>query len=129
MLNKPPQPHIGSIDGDRYVSLSPYMVNFADWMSGVQFEIPVGTETDIASIPRTLRWMYDRASLGITAPILHDFLMMRKGRYINVMGQEVQLSWFDCHVFFLVAMRLDGIPPIRALLAFLAVTVGNRPIF
>jgi hypothetical protein len=129
MLLKPPEPHIGSIDGDRYISLSPYMVNFADWMSGIQFEIDKGTVTDIASIPHHLRWMYDRASLGITAPFIHDFLCTSRGKYINTMGEEIQLSWFDTQLFFLVAMRLDGIPPLRALLAFLAVLIGNRPIW
>jgi Protein of unknown function (DUF1353) len=129
MLPKPPEPHIGSIDGDRYISLSPYMVNFADWMSGIQFEIYQGTVTDIASIPRPLRWMYDRASLGITAPFLHDFLCTSRGKYTNTMGQEMQLSWFDVHLFFLVAMRLDGIAKRRAFLAFLAVVLCNRPIW
>lgn len=126
-MQKPPEPHIGSIDGDRYVSLAPYLVNFADWMAALQFEIYKGTITDIASVPRCLRWMYDRASLGITAPFYHDFLCSFKGKFTNTFGQEVQLSWFDTQLFFLVAMRLDGIPPQRAFLAFLAVLIANRP--
>lgn len=124
---KPPEPHLGSIDGDRYQSLSPYMVNFADWMAPLQFEIYQGTQTDIASVPWYLRWLYDRASLGLTAPFFHDFLCTTKGKFINTQGTEVQISWFDAQMFFLNAMRLDGIPPRRAFLAFLAVIIGNRP--
>lgn len=128
-MRKPPEPHIGSIDGDRYISLAPYMVDFTQWMAGLQFEIYQGTVTDIASIPHALRWMYDRASLGISAPFLHDFLCTSRGRFTNTFGEDAQISWFDTHLFFLVAMRLDGIPPRRALLAFLAVLLANRPIW
>lgn len=124
---KPPEPIVGSIDGDRYVGKSSYMVNFANWLTPWQFEIYAGTITDIASIPWWLRWMYDRASLGLSAPYVHDFLCTSRGRFINTFGDEVQISWFDAQVFFLVAMRLDNIPPRRALLAYLAVLVGNRP--
>ncbi len=105
------------------------MVDFTHWMAGMQFEIREGTVTDIASVPRYLRWAYDRASLGITSPFFHDFLMSCQGKYVNTMGEDVQLSWFSCHVFFLVAMLLDGISPRRAFLAFVAVLLGNRPIW
>jgi Protein of unknown function (DUF1353) len=127
MLPKPPEPHLGSIDGDIYQSLEPYLVNFADWLAPLQFEIYRGTQTDIASVPWYLRWLYDRASMGFTAPFVHDFLCTAQGKFTNTQGQEIQLSWFDAQLFFLVAMRLDDIPPRRALLAFLAVLIGNRP--
>jgi hypothetical protein len=126
-MQKPPEPHIGSIDGDRYVGLKDYPVNFASILAELQFTIHKGTITDIATVPRWLRWMYDRASLGLTAPYIHDFFCTCRGRFIGRLGSEIQLSWFDAQVFFLIAMRLDGIPPRRALLAFLAVLIGNRP--
>lgn len=128
-LPKPPEPHIGSIDGRRYMVKYDYLANFADWMAPLQFLIPAGTITDIASVPWWLRWACDRAGLGITAPLLHDLLCALQGSYVNVYGQKVQLSWFDAHLFFLVAMRLDGIPAWKALLAFLVVLIGNRPIW
>lgn len=124
---KPPEPHIGSIDGDRYIGKSNYLVNFTDWLKSWQFEIHEGTITDIASVPWYLRWLYDRASFGIVAPYVHDFLCTYRGKFTNSFGDEVQISWFDAQLFFLVAMRLDGIPPRRALFAFLAVLIGNRP--
>jgi Protein of unknown function (DUF1353) len=129
MLPKPPEPHLSSIDGDTYRSLEPYLVNFADWLTPLQFEIYQGTCTDIASVPWYLRWLYDRASMGFTAPFIHDFLCTTQGKFTNMQGQEIQLSWFEAQLFFLVAMRLDGIPPRRAFLAFLAVVFGNRPVW
>ncbi len=127
MLSKPPEPILGSIDGDSYHSLRDYDVSFGDWLHGLEFTIYASTITDIASIPWWLRSIHDRASLGLTAPFLHDFLCTQQGKFINKDGVEVQLSWFDVHLFFLVAMRLDGIHPARAFLAFIAVLLGNRP--
>lgn len=128
-MKKPPQPFLGSIDGDRYQSLTDYSVDFAEWFEDFDFVIYEGTITDIASVPWYLRWILDRASLGISAPFLHDYLCEIKGKYINKKGQQIQLSWFDSHLMFLVAMRLDGVPPLRAFLAFVAVLIGNRPIW
>lgn len=128
-MRKPPQPYIGSLDGDRYISLADYTVDFSDWFDGMQFTIPAGEITDIASVPWWLRWLYDRASLGHAAPFLHDYLCEFRGKYINKKGEEIQLSWFDTHLMFLVTMRLDGVPKSRAFLAFVAVLICNRPIW
>jgi len=38
------------------------------------WHIPEGFCCDLASVPRILRIVYDRASFGLRAPILHDFL-------------------------------------------------------
>lgn len=129
MLPKPPEPILGSIDGNIYRSLSDYRVNFSDWLSPLEFTIAAGTITDIASIPWYLRWIYDRASLGLTAPFLHDFLCNQQGKCTSIDGEEVQLYWFDVHLFFLVAMRLDGISPFKSFTAFLIVLICNRPIW
>lgn len=129
MLPKPPEPHIGSIDGTTYISLSSYVVKFADWLAPLQFEIDKGTPTDIASVPWFLRCFCDRAGLGLTAPFFHDYMSERQGKLTNLDGKEIQISWFDTQLFFLVAMRLDGIPPMRAFLAFIAVLIANRPIW
>jgi hypothetical protein len=129
VLPKPPEPILGSIDGDSYRSLAEYKVNFSDWLSPLEFTIASGTKTDIASIPWYLRWIHDRASLGLAAPFLHDWMLDRQGKYTNTNGEDIHLSWFDVHLFFLVAMRLDGIPPFKSLIAFLIVLICNRPIW
>lgn len=127
MKNKPIQPHLGSIDGNNYQSLSTYRVDFSKWFDGLEFDIDAGTITDIASVPWYLRWMYDRASLGTFAPFLHDVLCEKKGKIVNTKGEEISLSWEDVQLAFFVAMRLDNIHPRRALLAYIAVLFGNRP--
>jgi len=129
MAFKPPEPRLSSIDGDRFVSLDNYMCNFADWLAPYQFEIRAGTITDIASRPWYLRCFYDRSSLGWIAPFVHDFLCTAKGKYINTFGNEIQISWLGAHVLFLGLMLIDGIPPRRAFLAFVAVLIRNRPIW
>jgi hypothetical protein len=126
-LRKQPQPYLGSLDGDRYISLADYTVDFSDWFDGMQFTIAAGEVTDIASVPWWLRWMYDRASLGVFAPFLHDRFCLTQGKFTNVDGVEIQLSWEDVQLMFFVAMRLDSIPPRRAFLAYLAVLIFNRP--
>jgi Protein of unknown function (DUF1353) len=75
MLPNPPDPKLESIDGDTYTLAESYPVEFGYWLSDLQFEIPAGTITDLASIPWYLRWINDRASLGILAPLVHDFLI------------------------------------------------------
>lgn len=127
MLSKPPEPHLGSIDGDTYRSLAPYLVDFSDWLDELEFIIYPETPTDIASVPWFARWLYDRASLGLSAPFIHDFLSTTRGRFTNTRGREIQLSWFATQVFFLVVMVIDRIPVRRAFLAFLAVVLFNRP--
>lgn len=126
-MRKPLQPYLGSIDGDRYISLADYTVDFSDWFDGMQFTIPAGEITDIASIPWWLRWLYDRASLGTFATFLHDRFCLTQGKFTNLDGVVVQISWEDVQLMFFVAMRLDGIPPRRAFLAYLAVLFCNRP--
>jgi hypothetical protein len=128
-LPKPLEPILGSIDGDSYRSLTDYQVNFSDWLSPLEFTIAAGTITDIASIPWYLRWIHDRASLGLTAPFFHDFLLYHQGKYTSTNGEDIRLCWFDVHLFFLVAMRLDGISPWKSFIAFVIVLICNRPIW
>jgi len=120
MIN-PPDPIIESIDGDHYLLREAFTVKFGFWLRELQFEIPAGFISDLASIPRCFRWIHDRASLGVLAPVVHDFLCHTNGRFFNVQGEPVQLHWFDVHLFFLVSMRIDGVSWGRALIAFLVV--------
>lgn len=123
----PPDPRLESIDGDTYQLPNQYQARFSDWLQDLQFEIPAGTITDLASIPWFVRWINDRASLGILAPVIHDYLTSNQGQVINLKGELIKLSWFDTHLYFLVAMRIDGVHPARAFIAFIGVLIGNRP--
>lgn len=126
MLPNPPDPILESIDGNTYVVTQDYPVKFGYWLRSLQFAIPAGTTTDLASIPWWLRSIRDRASLGILAPVVHDYLCDVKGKIITLQGESIQLSRFDAHLLFLILLRLDGISWRRSLVAFVAVAVANR---
>ncbi|WP_310410587.1 DUF1353 domain-containing protein [Chamaesiphon sp. OTE_8_metabat_110] len=123
---KPPSPKIDSIDGDKYRLEETYIAKYGYWLKDLQFEIPAGFETDLASIPWFLRSLGDRACLGFTPVIIHDYLCSVEGKFINLDGIEIQLSWFQVQLYFLVALELDGVPWRRSLAAFLGVIAGNR---
>ncbi len=121
----PPDPHLESVDGDTYKLSASFAVKYNYWFRELQFEIPAGTITDLASIPWFLRWICDRASLGTLPPLIHDYLCDRKGKFINIQGNEIQLTWFEVNLYFLVAMQLDGVHWFRATVAFIGVLIGS----
>jgi Protein of unknown function (DUF1353) len=125
MLKNPPDPQLESIDGDTYQLSAPFAVKYNYWFRELQFEIPAGTVTDLASIPWFLRWIHDRASLGVLAPVIHDYLCDRRGKVTNIQGEPIQLTWFEVQLYFLLAMHFDGIVWHRALIAFLGVLIGS----
>jgi hypothetical protein len=124
MIN-PPDPKLESIDGDTYQLAEAYPVEFGLWLCDLEFSIPAGTITDLASIPWYLRWIIDRASLGILPALVHDFLCDRRGKVQTLYGETIQVSWFDANVLFLILMRIDGVNHWRAFWAFVGVTIGS----
>ncbi len=124
MIN-PPDPKLESIDGDRYQLSETFSVKFGYWLRELQFEIPVGFQTDIASIPWWFRMIIDRASLGVLAPVVHDYLCDQRGKITNIQGDSLTVHWFEVNLLFLMLMRIDGISWPRALWSFLAVTIGS----
>jgi Protein of unknown function (DUF1353) len=131
----PRDPQIESIDGDNYQLSQEFPAWLGlwvgDWLAEIDFIIPAGEPTDIASVPRWFRGFYDRASLGVLAPVVHDKLCALEGRITNACGQRKQLTWMQVHVSFLLLMWMDGIDERRAFLAFAAVmlraTVFHTP--
>jgi hypothetical protein len=121
----PKDPKLEGIDGDSYAVAEDFTVQIGYWIKEVQFVIPAGERTDIASVPWWFRWAYDRASLNILGPTIHDFLCDRQGKFINLEGKKIQLSWFKVHVYFFLILLIDGVPERRAFLAFLAVLLGG----
>lgn len=119
----PPDPILRSIDGDKFAIVESYSVKLADWLRRLQFEIPTGYVSDLASIPRILRWKYDRASLGFTATLAHDFVCKHDGVYTNLEGRRIRLGALECHAIFLILMLIDGIPASRAFACFVAVVL------
>ena len=124
-MKKLPSPILESIDGDRFQLTQDFLVKFGYWMREYQFVIPRGFNTDIASVPWWLRSVCDRASLGLIAPVCHDFICEKRGKITSLQGEELQVGWFEANLLFLILMRLDGVHWKRAFLAFLAVTLGS----
>ena len=62
------------------------------------FAVFVGFVTDLASIPRALRWMLNPNGKSRRAAVLHDFLYT---------GQH--LSRKDSDLLFLAALKADGV--------------------
>jgi hypothetical protein len=120
-----PIPQINTNDGNLYFLEDKYIVNFSRYFN-FDIVVPKNYQTDLASIPRVLRWIIDRASLGLVPPILHDYVCYMKGKITDINGVEYQLSWFECHLLFLIAMNITGIDWLRATLSFLAVLVGVK---
>lgn len=125
MKLNPNDPVVESIDGDCYRLTQRYDVKFAYWLRELQFSLPEGYVTDLASVPRWARVFIDRASLGLVAPIVHDYLCDNKGKVTTLPGELYQIHWFDAHLLFLILMRLDGVVWHRALITFLAVLIGG----
>jgi hypothetical protein len=123
-IEKPPAPVLLSIDGSTYQVAEDFKVKFGYWLRQLQFAIPAGYRTDIASIPWWFRSIMDRASLGLLAPVVHDYLCDSRGRITTLEGEELQIGWFEVNLLFFLLMRLDGVPWQKALWAFLGVTIG-----
>lgn len=123
----PKDPQLESINGDTYQLSQEFPawlgLWIGDWIAEVDFIIPAGEVTDIASVPWWFRWAYDRASLGVLAPVVHDRLCVLEGRITNARGQKMQLSWLKVHTCFLLLMWMDGVNEKRAFLAFAAVVL------
>lgn len=121
MLINPPDPDFEAIDGDKKMLKTFFDAKLALWLRQVQFRIPAGYISDGASVPRAMRWLYDRQSLGSIGPLCHDWLCDWEGVYINLRGETMQLPWYVVHAVFLVCMLIDGVPWDRVRNCFLAV--------
>lgn len=125
MLINPPDPDFESIDGDSKSLKTSFDVKIPYWLRQIQFRIPAGFVSDGASVPRLLRWVYDRQSLGSIAPLTHDFLCEYEGVFINLQGEVIQLPWYAVHTIFLVCMLIDGVSCPKLFNCFVAVMLGG----
>ena len=81
------------------------------------FEVPAGTETDFASVPRVFVWLLPRYGKYTQAAILHDYLW-------RVAVPEGQLTLPEADGIFRRAMRELGVPFLRRWMMWSAVRVG-----
>lgn len=120
---KPPDPLVRSINGDDFQVIESFPVKLAYWLRQLQFEIPKGYVSDLASIPPIIRWKYDRVSLGFLAVLIHDYLCEFDGVYRNLGGNLIRIGALECHTIFLIMMLIDGIPASIAFECFIGVVL------
>lgn len=123
--NKLPIPQLYTNDGNIYVLEDRYVINFSKYFN-FDIVVPKDYKSDLASVPRLLRFIIDRASLGTVAPLLHDYVCFKKGKIIDTNGVLYELTWFECHLLFLLVMNITGINWFRSTMCFLAVLIGVK---
>ena len=87
---------------------------------GFKITVPKGFITDLASIPRPLRFFFRVNGRHIEAAILHDYLYYKKG-FVPFM----QLSRSECDDTFYFAMLDSDVPEWKAAIMWLGVRVGG----
>ena len=80
----------------------------------LDFVVFVGFVTDLASIPRALRWMINPNGKSRRAAVLHDFLYT---------GQH--LSRKDSDLLFLAALKADGVGLVTRQALYRGVRMGG----
>jgi hypothetical protein len=118
-----PIPRFTDINGDTFLLSEDYPIKFVLWFREYQFMVPKGQISDLSSVPRIFRPFIDRASLGLVPPLIHDFMCDKRGTFISMSGEGIELSRFQVNVIFLLTMLLSGIPFTRSFCAFIAVSI------
>lgn len=77
---------------------------------GITVVAPVGFETDFASIPRLLRWLYPADGTYALPAVIHDYLYRRGG-----------CSRFLADALFRDMMASVGVPLLRRMMFYYAV--------
>lgn len=81
---------------------------------GPEITVPVGFQTDLASIPRLLRWRFKVTGKSRRAAVLHDYLYHTKWRTRK-----------ECDQVFKSALRVCGMSVYDAWVMYQAVRVGG----
>ena len=82
--------------------------------NGITVRVPAGFETDLASVPRLLRWLFPPDGPWLSAAVLHDFLYGLEGcsRFLaDALFREamagLKVTWKQ-RVIMYYAVRLFG---------------------
>lgn len=91
--------------------------------------IPYGFETDFASVPKWLHWMYEPDdSSFIYAAVLHDYLYEQKG-IITFLSQKIHLTRKDCDKIYASALRMNGCSKFDVFLQYYAIRLFGSKMF
>lgn len=99
-----PSPKIDTIDADRVRLVEDYRLSV---VLGIKIDllIPAGFEFDLSSVPKVFRPILDRASFGLVAPLVHDYLYVNLGK----VSDDLVLPKIYCDLLFLILILWDGL--------------------
>lgn len=84
--------------------------------SGHAYTVPAGFITDLASIPRLARWIFDRGDARLAkAAILHDHMLV-----------DQEFSRLTASAEFTAALLADGVPRWQAFVMGFAVLIWTN---
>lgn len=92
-----------------------------DLVNPVLIRVEDGYATDGASVPWCFRWLLNPESLGLEAPLLHDWIIDSRGLVHDHEGNPVKITRADADEVFRLAMIASGVPQWRAVVAYLGV--------
>lgn len=95
--------------------------------SGIMARPPALFETDFASVPRLLWWLFPRWGRYGNAAVIHDYLY-RGGHFFSVLNEEAEPSYPDriyADTIFLEGMVVLGVRKWQRLLIYWGVRLGG----
>ncbi len=104
-------------DGEHWIVCAPFEYE-STLLHGIVV-VPVGAETDLASVPRLVRGMVPKSGKYSRAAVLHD--AGYRGTLRTVTGERINLIKPLCDKLFLEAMELAGVGKVQRQLMFRAV--------
>ncbi|ALJ00803.1 DUF1353 domain-containing protein [Rufibacter tibetensis] len=93
---------------------------------GFNLTVPAGYAFDLASVPRAIWWAIAPFELSIVAPLIHDFMYDYGGVLLRQAVQPYR-TFTRRHAdhLFLEIMRREGVPELKARIAFNAVRAAG----
>ena len=106
-----------------WVLVSP--LRFRHDLTGVR-EVPTGTRTDLASIPRFFQRLFQVNDTHREEAVVHDWLYAKRGVLPKLHGYgEIRLTRKQCDKIFLDGLKADGMGWLKRQTMYRAVRAGG----
>lgn len=90
---------VRQVEGENWVTVEPLRYT----ATRQRFEVPVGSSTDFASVPRVFAWLVPRSGASVAPAILHDYLW-------RVEAPAGRIKYREADGILRQALRLRGVP-------------------
>jgi hypothetical protein len=119
-----PDPVLGWVPRlSRYTLIQDYYFEY----ESLVLNIPAGTTTDLASVPRSFWWFISSSDLGIIAPFIHDELYKWAGNVPSEVGQCPKMTRGECDQLLLKLCALERVPQWKSTISYFGVRVLGYP--